>query len=207
MIIALNGPPRAGKTTARNLLCWSHGCLFLDLSRPFKTFLNQSLGINQDDADFYKDKSVQFIDGVPHEIGSSSIRRAQIEIAAAVERVDPAVWVRRVVTDSYRPNGRIYVLDSIGKEMQWRWLTRHFGDEVILWTITRGSGQGFRHSGMYTDDRHHIVPSRFSVQPQLHFHIDNTPLPDRTASSLNWFNRSISAEFHRLEEWIERRGQ
>jgi len=128
VIICLNGPPGAGKTTLTNYLVDQYGVSKMDLTLPFKNFVADCFNISKKELETFKDADTN----------GTSYREICIKIADALEDADPNVWVK-MVSRTFVPGTGIHILDSIGKRCQWEWIKNNIAGKVVLWSVSDGN--------------------------------------------------------------------
>lgn len=127
MLIVLNGPPKAGKTTVAGIIDELHEDVFrLDLTYPFTSFIANCFGISMEELKRLKDEKNLFNNP------QITFRDLQIEVANVLEKADPAIWIKRALFRQYSPD-KLFILDSIGKQSQWDWLVNESDvSEIVL---------------------------------------------------------------------------
>jgi len=189
MIICLNGPPKSGKTTAAKIL-ESCGMEILDLSKPFREFIQNALGLTPHEMKIYKDSRILFETGV-------TIRSIQISIATEMERINPVIWVENAVRKAFYD--RNYVLDSVGKVVQWEYLVKS-GHELVLWRIDDEDNSKYKYyPNLFTDGRENIDIT--SVKNDIStMTIHNTHCTQRNDESLMAYKEKINGIYREIQK-------
>lgn len=148
MLIALNGPPRSGKTTFSGFLLDALKAIHprpwvesLEIARPFKQATNLLIGRPIPDCD--KDEPLPELDG-------KTARDMNIALANLGESFSETIWVRAAMRD-YDSNG-VSVLDALGKRSQLKYLTDHMPPSELL--IVRMVREG----AVWSDGREPVEP-------------------------------------------------
>lgn len=179
MLIVLNGPPQAGKTTmAKELI--RLGAIEVVLNAPFKKFVLDNLQVYGDynaakDAasSFGSDYADQYVAPVPP--ARATVRDAMIAAADALELCDPAVWVRNAIAPILRlvEGNDVFVLDSIGKSAQWAWLRGCISNHHLVLVKVRRDPQLTLPGAVFSDGRCDINQDEFVRVPSAEYRVFN----------------------------------
>lgn len=210
IVIALNGAPRAGKTTFKDFLVKSYGFKDVKIATDFKEYVSNCLGRSMDDLEATKSEPVKFRrkyrsymtdpTPVPPEL---TVRDLMIRAADVMEGVDEAFWMSKttdqIVKDSVNDWGdvklpRKVVIDSIGKRSQLAWLMMWMESKglslngLIVVRPHRSSEEVDSEDPVFSDGRHRIERSDFSVPINI-VEVYNR-VDDHDYSSITKFSRS-----------------
>lgn len=190
MIICLNGPPRVGKTTVADILV-QKGAIKLDLTFPFRKFVQEVFEL--DDHEFQSRKDDSEVFG-----GRATIRDIQIDVANACERGDPNIWVWKALC-TINPS-KYYVLDSIGKRSQWRWIKKNAHDDLVMWRINDADRSKYKEfPDLFIDGREGIkVELNDSAVTEFRV-VSNDREEVRNSNTLESFMGKIEYYFSRLK--------
>ena len=186
IIVCMNGGPRSGKTTFADRLVHRHGFEKVDLSRPFKEFVNYCLDIGGYNID--KD---QVIDRE----SAMTLRDLYIEVADSLERFKPSIWMEVqmkgfFVGESEAPDK--IVIDSVGKIEQWVWLCKaseQYGF-IDLKLVNVFSDDNCEVIKMYLDGRHRVTKNNNQYGKFVE-EFYNIGIESRDESTLDQYHRKI----------------
>lgn len=158
MLVCLNGHPRSGKTTIAKHLIANHGFEEISLNYPFRRFVMQCAGFGMFHYDSVKDIALPNHGGTP-----TTVREMMIDVANVVEKWDPSVWVRLAMEEVLSRDpllfGR-YVLDSVGKQAQMRYLKTVVPASALeAWVVNRDQDPS---KSVFSDGRENLDTIEFS---------------------------------------------
>lgn len=148
-LILINGPKRSGKTTVAKAL-QKYGWKVLDLNAPFKEFVLNSLGVDEDMYESLKDTVMS-----PHE---KTIRELMIETANVLESSWSPVWIHNAMKGRNLSGG--YIIDSLGKQAQMNYLDAIGADSVVL-RVSRNPADHERVT--WGDGRETVIPASGNI--------------------------------------------
>lgn len=147
-IVALNGPPLAGKTTIAKYLAYRWKFNVIEPSQMFKQTAHELCGATWTD---------EQKDSPQKGLGGRAPRDLYIDLATVVESYDPTIWVRRAVTSVIdKAGGRefaqgVFVLDALGKQAQMDWLRDNFLHEDLFVVFVHRPGYAFTDGREWVD--------------------------------------------------------
>lgn len=191
LIVGLFGPQRSGKNEVVNHLVEKHGFVGLSISHAIKEHAYRLLDIPAF-PDAVKDTPQVILNG-------KTPRDLYVHIGQ-IDEYKPALWVDHVVASmAGNPNGN-YVIESVGKLIQWKALLLNSPIRDIELVEVRRPGKFYQDNRSHIYDRYFtsVIENVFDIK-WLHNQVDlwvdrRIPLVRGMAADLDWMEGRVSAE-------------